>query len=50
MTWTLFWQFIMLIFWTSVCVKATIPSDRPRRPAVHDHTDDAGLRWIGDRR
>ena len=26
------------------------PSDRPRRPAVHDHTDDAGIRWIGDRR
>lgn len=50
MTWTLFWQFVFLIAWTTICVRLTAPSDRPRRPVVRDHTDDAGVRWIGDRR
>ena len=50
-TWTLFWQFAALIAWTVLCVRLSVAT-WPRYTAgeVRDHTDDAGIRWIGDRR
>ena len=49
MTWTLFWQFVLLILWTSMCVRSAGRHYRDRR-TVRDHTDNSGVRWIGDQR
>ena len=51
MTWLLFWQFILLIAWTVLCVRVSVARwPRSTGGEVRDHVDDTGIRWIGDAR